>query len=94
MGVACWRFPDVITQECGLTTKNCAYNAPPILLIHIPVKFGVDCSNGVTCIVNITDKQTDKQTDRQTVRRTYLPKLKILASNEKAIRDCVLAKIY
>ena len=39
------------------------------------------------------DKQTNKQTDRQTVRRTYLPKLKILASNEKAIGDCVLAKM-
>ena len=38
---------------------------------NIPVKFGVDCSNGATCIVNITDKQTD----------------------EKAIGDCILAKI-
>ena len=28
------------------------------------------------------NRQTDKQTNRQTVRRTYLPKLKILASNK------------
>ena len=38
---------------------------------HICVKFGVDCSNSATGIVNITDKQTD----------------------EKAIGDCILAKI-
>ena len=39
------------------------------------------------------DKQTNKQTDWQTVRRTYLLKLKILASNEKEIGGCVVAKI-
>ena len=38
-------------------------------------------------------RQTDRQTDPQTVTRTYLPKLEILASNERAIGDCVLAKI-
>ena len=30
-----------------------------------------------------TDKQTNTHTDKQTVRRTYLPKLKILASNDQ-----------
>ena len=54
--------------------------------IHIWVKFGDDWSNGTTCILLTTfirtDKQTNKQTDRQIVRRTYLPKLKILASNK------------
>ena len=52
--------------------------------IHIWVKFGDDWSNGATCILLTTfrtDKQIDRQTDRQTVRRTYLTKLKILASN-------------
>ena len=34
--------------------------------IHICVKFGVDCFNGATGIVNITDRQTDRQTNRQT----------------------------
>ena len=34
------------------------------------------------------------QTNRQTDKRTYLQKLKILASNERAIGDCVLAKIF
>ena len=37
--------------------------------IHICAKFGIDCSNGATGIVHITDRQTNKQT----VRRTYLP---------------------
>ena len=30
----------------------------------------------------LTDRQTDGKTDRQTDKRTYLPKLKILASNK------------
>ena len=61
--------------------------------LHIWVKFGDDWSNDATCILLTTFIRTDRQTDRQNVRRTYLPKLKNLASNEKAIRDCVLAKI-
>ena len=61
---------------------------------HIWVKFGNDWSNSATCIQLTTFIWTDKkQTDRQTVRRTYLPKLKILASNDRAIGDCVLAQI-
>ena len=57
------------------------------------MKFGDDRSKTATCIAVKTDRQTNKQTDKQTVKRTYLPKLKILASNERAIGDCVLAKI-
>ena len=76
-------LPDDVINDV-INTKN--YTDLARYKIHIPVKFGVDCSNGATCIVNITDKQTDKQTDRQTVRRTYLPKLKILAS-KKAINN-------
>ena len=50
---------------------------------HICAKFGVDCSNGAACVALITDKQTDRQT--QIDKRTYLPKLKILASNKSHI---------
>ena len=59
-----------------INTKN--YTDLARYKIHMPVKFSVDCTNGAPRIVNITDPQTN----RQTVRRTYLPKLKILASNK------------
>ena len=52
-----------------MDTKN--YTPVARSKIHTCAKFGVDCLNGATCIVNITDKQT----------------------NERAIGDCVLAKI-
>ena len=60
--------PDDVINDV-INTKN--YTDLARYKIHIPVKFGVDCSNGATCIVNITDKQTD----------------------ERAIGDCILAKI-
>ena len=55
--------PDDVIDDV-INTKN--YTDLARSKIHIPVKFGVDCSNGATCIVTITDKQTDKQTNRQT----------------------------
>ena len=51
---------DVINDV--INTKNYTDLARP--KTHICVKFGVDCFNGATGIVNITDKQTDRQTDR------------------------------
>ena len=57
-----FRPDDVINDVTN--TKN--YTDLARYKIHIPVKFGVHCSNGATCIVNITDKQTDWQTNRQT----------------------------
>ena len=45
-----------------MDTKN--YTPVARSKIHTCAKFGVDCLNGATCIVNITDKQTDKQTDK------------------------------
>ena len=58
-----------------MDTKN--YTPVARSKIHICVKFGIDCLNGATCIVNITDKQTDKQTNRQMKGQSeiaYLPK--------------------
>ena len=60
--------PDDVISDV-INTKNYTHVARP--KIHICAKFGVDCCNGATGIVNITDPQTDKQT----VKRTYLPKL-------------------
>ena len=79
--------PDDVIDD-AIHTKN--YRALARFKIHICTKFGVDCLNGATNIVNITDRQTNTQTNRQT---NILAKLKILASNERAIGDCVLAKI-
>ena len=41
-----------------INTKN--YTHVAASKIHICAKFGVDCSNGGTSTVNITDKQTDR----------------------------------
>ena len=59
------------------------------------MKFGDDRSKTATCIAVKTDRQTDKQTNRQTNRQTNILAnfFEILASNERAIGDCVLAKI-
>ena len=61
--------PDDVIDDVT-NTKN--YTDLARSKIHIPVKFGVDCSNGATCIVTITDKQTNKQTDKQTNRQTNI----------------------
>ena len=45
--------------------------------IHICAKFGVDCLNGATSVVNITDKQTDRQMKGQS-EIAYLPKFAII----------------
>ena len=54
-----------------MDTKN--YTPVARSKIHTCAKFGVDCLNGATCIVNITDKQTDKQMKGQS-EIAYLPK--------------------
>ena len=58
--------PDDVIDDVINTKK---YTPIARCKFHICAKFGVDCLNGATSIVNITDPQTD----RQTVRRTYLP---------------------
>ena len=55
-----------------INTKN--YTDLAKSKIHIPIKFGVDCSNCATCIVTITDKQGKKQTDERAIEIAYLPK--------------------
>ena len=62
--------PDDVIDDV-INTKN--YTDLARSKIHIPVKFGVDCSNGATCIVTITDKQTNKQMKGQS-EIAYLPK--------------------
>ena len=59
--------PDDVIDDV-INTKN--YTDLARSKIHIPVKFGVDCSNGATCIVTITDKQTNRQTDKPSDEHT------------------------
>ena len=61
---------------------------------HMWTKFGDDMSKRSWVMLDKTDRLTDRQTDRQTDKRTYLPKCKFWqVTNERAIGDCVLAKI-
>ena len=85
-----FRRDDVIDDVNN--TKN--YTDLARYKIHICAKFGVDCLNGATCIVNITDKQTDKQTDRQTVKRTYLPKCKFWQVMKASLSPSVVQYLF
>ena len=56
-----------------MDTKN--YTPVARTKIHICAKFGLDCLNGATSIVNITDKQTDRQTDEMAIGDCVLAKI-------------------
>ena len=55
--------PDDVIDDVINTKK---YTPIARCKFHICAKFGVDCLNGATSIVNITDPQTDKPSDEHT----------------------------